>query len=83
MKTKVEEVDIGINNTLTALIVDFLNRNGINDLSGFLLKKDIYVELNSIIKNENKAKEKLVKLNKIIANWDTFHDNYYVDEYRN
>lgn len=83
LKTKVEEVDIGINNTLTALIVDFLNRNGINDLSGFLLKKDIYVELNSIIKNENKAKEKLVKLNKIIANWDTFHDNYYVDEYRN
>lgn len=82
LKTIVEEVDIGINNTLTSLIVDFVNENGINNLCKFSLRNDIYIELNSIIKNEKKAKDKLVKLKKIIPNWDCFHDNYYIEEYR-
>jgi len=83
LKTKIEEVDIGINNTLTSLIVDFINNNGVNDLCRFSLKNDIYMLLNSIIKNEKKAKDKLVNLKKIIANWDSYHENYYAKEYRN
>lgn len=82
LKTKVEEVDIGINTTLTSLIVDFINKNGINDLGSFSLRNDIYIEMNSIIKNENKAKEKLDKLKTIILDWDSFHEKYYNKEYR-
>jgi len=82
LKIKIEEVEIGVKNMLTTLIVDFINKNGINDLGRFSLRNDIYIELNSIIKNEDKAKDKLFKLEKIILNWDSFHNNYYDVEYR-
>lgn len=82
LEVKSEEISIGAANDLTKLLVNYVNEHGMDDVGRFAIKKEIFTELNTIIKNETKSMIKINKLKGLISKWDEYHEEFYNLEYK-
>lgn len=81
LKKKNKDVTIGEVNILTKLLLDYINGNSMVNLKDFILKKEIYIELNAIIKNDVNSINKIEKLKGLIPKWDEYHIQFLNEEY--